>query len=77
MTEHTGSSGPESLVIRRGISATRLLPPPPPTETTVISRQVLHPRASGTRPETSRERKIAGDLPQWEPLPPGELFVRR
>ena len=77
MTEDARDSGPEPLVIRRGLSATRLLPPTPPADTTVISRQVLRPRAGGTRPETSRERKIAGDLPQWEPLPPGELFVRR
>lgn len=76
MTEHTGSAGPETLVIRRGLSATRLVPAAPPAETTMISRQVLAPRTT-RRPETSRERKIAGDLPQWEPLPPGELFVRR
>lgn len=77
MTENSRDSGSETFVIRRGLSATRLLPPPPPADTTVISRQVLRPRAGGSRPETSRERKIAGNLPQWEPLPPGELFVRR
>jgi len=26
---------------------------------------------------TERRRKIIGDLPDWEPLPPGEIQVRR
>lgn len=72
----SGSANPETLVIRRGRSATRLLANEPAAATTVVSRNVLHSREP-KRPETSRERKIAGDLPEWEPLPPGELFVRR
>ncbi|MGW6059929.1 hypothetical protein [Streptomyces sp. NPDC055189] len=33
-------------------------------------------RTGGER-VTSRLRKIADELPDWEPLPPGETFVRR
>lgn len=32
---------------------------------------------AGTAPATGRMRRIAQDLPDWEPLPPGELLVRR
>lgn len=31
----------------------------------------------GTAPATGRLRRIAQDLPDWEPLPPGEVLVRR
>ena len=43
----------------------------------VIDRHVLGARRSDDRRVTTRERKIAGDLPDWEPLPPGELIVMR
>jgi hypothetical protein len=42
----------------------------------IVSRGILTARAT-RKPETSRKRKIAGNLPAWEPLPPGELVVRR
>ncbi|MGW9302282.1 hypothetical protein ACWHA3_15900 [Streptomyces cyaneofuscatus] len=32
---------------------------------------------AGSRPATERMRRIAQDLPAWEPLPPGEMTVRR
>lgn len=38
------------------------------------------PRAGGgadAGPATGRVRRIAQDLPDWEPLPPGEILVRR
>jgi hypothetical protein len=34
-------------------------------------------RAPGAERVTSRVRKIAEGLPDWEPLPPGETLVRR
>jgi hypothetical protein len=71
-----GAAPDSTVVIRRGQSAARLLPAQPAADTTVVSRNVLHARAT-KKPETSRERKIAGDLPEWEPLPPGELLVHR
>lgn len=27
--------------------------------------------------QTKRERRMVRDLPAWEPLPPGEMLVRR
>lgn len=33
--------------------------------------------APKTEHVTNRRREIAGDLPEWEPLPPGELTFRR
>jgi hypothetical protein len=76
-TQPADSGVPDStVVIRRGQSATRLLPMQSVAETTVVSRNVLHARVT-KKPETSRARKIAGDLPDWEPLPPGELLVHR
>jgi len=63
------------VINRRGVSTERFLPKDA-AETTVVARNVLRPR-EGKRPETSRERKIAGDLPAWEPMPPGELVVNR
>lgn len=42
----------------------------------VVSRGILSAR-SAKKPETSRHRKVAGNLPAWEPLPPGEIVVRR
>jgi len=29
------------------------------------------------RPATARNRQQVPDLPAWDPLPPGEVFVRR
>jgi hypothetical protein len=65
-------------IVRRGHAATRLLPraEEPESSTVVVHRSVLA-RRSSDKPKTSRERKIAGDLPEWEPLPPGELVVNR
>ena len=74
MSEHT-----DPVVVQRGRAAARLRPRPQadlPPDGVIVSRNVLGSR-SDTRPQTSRERKIAGDLPAWEPLPPGELVVRR
>lgn len=35
------------------------------------------PRQPGSEPVTSRLRRIVEELPDWEPLPPGEILVRR
>lgn len=68
----------EPLVVRRGSSA-RFRPrvEPPQEETVVVSRGILGVRDRDKKAQTSRERRVAGDLPSWEPLPPGELVVRR
>ena len=52
------------------------IPPAPDADTTVVSRELLS-RNKSAKPQLSRNRKIAGDLPGWDPLPPGEVVVRR
>jgi hypothetical protein len=41
----------------------------------LVSRDVGLGRGLSKQPELSRNRKIAGNLPGWEPLPPGEVRV--
>ncbi|MFJ1579245.1 hypothetical protein ACIOGX_11325 [Streptomyces sp. NPDC088147] len=70
----------------------RVVPPPPrtaPSQTTppqaapsrATPSQGASPWASApARPKeraTSRLRKVVEGLPDWEPLPPGEMTVRR
>ncbi|MFJ9210967.1 hypothetical protein [Streptomyces sp. NPDC102264] len=70
----------------------RVVPPPPqsaPSQTTppraapsgATPSQATSPWASApARPKeraTSRLRKVVEGLPDWEPLPPGEMTVRR
>ena len=43
----------------------------------LVQRSVLHPTRNRPKPLTQRERLVAGDLPDWEPLPPGEIIVKR
>lgn len=75
--ESTTDDVQPTVVVRRTRGTDRLRPRVVPSESTVIvGRNVLGSRASG-KPQTSRERQIAGDLPDWEPLPPGELIVQR
>ncbi len=75
-------SGPSPVpqtppTIRRGRAGERLRPRQQPLpESVVVSRGVLGSKSS-SKPQTTRERRIAGDLPEWEPLPPGELRVHR
>lgn len=72
----------EPLIVRRN----RRSPFNPPqqdkssTSTNLVSRDW----ATGLRASTSaknsgltRQRKVAGDLPEWAPTPPGELTVNR
>ena len=34
-------------------------------------------RVVAAKPATSRSRQLVRDLPSWDPLPPGEVLVRR
>lgn len=68
----------QTVAVRRPRAAQRLIPRELPADTgVVISRNVLRSSVTTAQAQTSRERRIAGDLPEWEPLPPGELFVTR
>jgi hypothetical protein len=65
------------FIVRRSRSAGRLHLRPATTDTTIVGRDLLKARRPDQKPQTERQRKIAGDLPDWQPLPPGELPVRR
>lgn len=63
---------------------TALIPPPPETNEPLASGAVVsRDWGLGLRSAKSKEsgltrnREIAGDLPAWAPVPPGELGVRR
>lgn len=43
----------------------------------VLDRKVLRSSAGEANPQTQRRREMVGDLPEWEPLPPGETFLTR
>jgi hypothetical protein len=81
-TSPTAEVDPESpvdqTVIVNRTRTSPFLPPPLPSEevTPVVSRAWVS-RGSGRKAQLSRERKMAGGLPEWEPLPPGELLVKR
>ncbi|NCD18376.1 MAG: hypothetical protein EOL89_00065 [Actinobacteria bacterium] len=72
--------GAPTVVVRRPRSSGKFVPrstPTPDSDEVIIGRNLLTSRNRDGKEQTPRERRIAGDLPAWEPLPPGELFVRR
>lgn len=73
---------PDDQVVLRRPSArgNRFVPRPveQAEEPVVLQRNVLRASSSGSAEhQTGRRHVIAGDLPDWEPLPPGELFLKR
>ena len=62
---------PPPIVSRRA-RASVFVPPKPQDQGQVISRDVGRKTA---QPKIPRNRKIAGNLPEWDPLPPGEIHV--
>lgn len=68
----------DGFVVRRTRTSPFLPPPVQEDAAPVISRawaqsQSARPAAS----KLSKQRKMAGGLPDWEPLPPGEVLVKR
>jgi hypothetical protein len=66
------------FIVRR----TRTSPFLPPTpvdadETPSVSRAWATAQGKKVKGQLGRQRRMAGDLPGWEPLPPGELLVKR
>lgn len=71
------TSTPPSPVLRP--VGSRFVPRPADSESgqTHIVQRVLHSSQGRPKPLTQRERVVAGDLPDWEPMPPGEIVVKR
>ncbi len=76
MTEHTPT--PSAPQIHRP-GAGRFVPKSeaPAEAGVVVQRNVLQPTRGTQKSLTSRHRRIAGNLPAWEPLPPDEFLIRR
>lgn len=68
----------DGVVIRRTRTSPFLPPPVREDAAPVISRGWAQAQSSSAGPsKLTKQRKMAGDLPDWEPLPPGEVLVRR
>lgn len=64
---------PPPIMIRRA-RPNVFVPPQPQDHGQAISRD-LGQQSKITQPKIPRNRKIAGNLPAWDPLPPGEIHV--
>ncbi len=63
----------ETEVLARRPGVRRFVSPPPdPSEP--LRKDLLTTRRDSHRPEIGRERKIAGNLPSWDPIPPSEIL---
>lgn len=69
-----GQPNPDGVI--RRTRRRPFIPPSPDTGPAVVSRELLS-RDRSRKSQLSRNRKIAGDLPAWDPLPPGEVVIHR
>lgn len=68
----------EGAVLRRG-TAVRMVHRHVTVEEqipAILRRNLLHANAQGRKAEITRNRRIVGNLPEWSPLPPGEIVAR-
>ena len=75
----TGAVPPTPPTIIRRPRRTPSFSPAPPGSRPVIDRKDLLARTRDTTggPKLSSDRAMAGGLPEWSPLPPNEMIVRR
>lgn len=75
----TGAVPPTPPTIIRRPRRTPSFSPAPPGSGPVIDRKDLLARTRDTTgaPKLSSDRAMAGGLPEWSPLPPNEMIVRR
>lgn len=74
----TPDTPPAVPAINRG-ARTRFLPNAKPDgdQVTITRRALLGERRNTDSPTLIRHHRIAGDLPEWDPLPPNEQLVHR
>jgi len=65
------------VVLRRPRSEGKFTPRPAAEGGVVVGRDLLSAARPTSPATTSRRRVQAGELPDWEPTPPGEQLVRR
>jgi hypothetical protein len=76
VTPALAGNGADGVVILRRGTPVRLVPSPgPEDEAFVVKRNLLGDPAAPRRHELTRNRKIAGNLPEWSPMPPGEIVA--
>lgn len=73
------TSQPDVVVRRHQRRRPRFQAPPKKEEDVVVNRMDLFNSQKNRTgaPAFSRQRKIAGNLPDWEPTPPGEVLIDR
>lgn len=79
-TSARSTNQPEEPLLRRPSTRSAKFQPrpvPTPSSDVVLDRSVLRPSVADTKPQTQRRREMVGDLPDWQPMPPGELPLRR
>lgn len=64
----------QAPVLGRRPSVQRFSAPPLDQSTPLVRRDLLRSGRKPSEPEIGRQRKIAGNLPAWEPTPPGEVL---
>ena len=76
---HPSTEQEEPLLRRPSTRSAKFRPRPAPSSTAevVLDRNVLRASVADTKPQTQRRHEMVGDLPDWQPLPPGELSLRR
>lgn len=75
-----GMPGMNNMVQRPGARRRPRFVPKPKREedaSFVERRNLLTATASSAKHQITRERKIAGNLPDWDPLPPSEILITR
>lgn len=75
MSLHPFSEAGEPQILRRPSNYSRAFLPRPEQQVT-LERNVLQP-TQRPEPQTKRQRDMVGDLPDWEPMPPGEITIER
>lgn len=73
--EPDDNAGAPQIVRRRQRMVSR---PSTEGEGPVVNRGILADVSrSASKPQTRRNRQLVGDLPDWDPLPPGEVTVSK
>ncbi|MDO4685695.1 MAG: hypothetical protein Q4A92_04040 [Corynebacterium sp.] len=68
---------PDVPVIRRERKRPRFVERPKENDQIISRSDLLANKRNGGKPAFSRQRNIAGDLPRWNPEPPGEIVIQR
>jgi hypothetical protein len=75
-TKRPATSPPNPEIVVRRTRRNPFIPPSGQDQGPAVSRELLS-RGRTAKAQLSRNRKVAGDLPDWDPLPPGEIILAR